>query len=161
LSLKKAHQNAGLSGKTALLLSSWFGIGLMPKAPGTYGTLAALPPAIAMNYFGAFYSGLFLVIFIAISIWASGLSEKLLGRDDPSEVVIDEVAGFLVTMFLLPSFWISFCAGFFMFRFFDILKPYPIKDLERLKGGTGIVLDDLLAGIYANLGVRIFFLFFN
>jgi phosphatidylglycerophosphatase A len=79
----------------------------------------------------------------------------LLERDDPAEVVIDEVAGILITFFLLPLSWLQLCFGFVLFRLFDILKPYPVRRLEKLKGGFGIVADDLMAGVYANLCLRL------
>ena len=96
-----------------------------------------------------------LAITVGIAIWTAGRSQDLLGRNDPSEVVIDEVAGFLVTMFLLPSTWLTLGLGFVLFRVFDVLKPYPVRQAESLRGGLGIVTDDLLAGLYAHLGVRI------
>jgi len=83
------------------------------------------------------------------------MSRKLLLRDDPPEVVIDEAAGFVLAVFLLPPSWVYISAGFVLFRIFDILKPFPLRRVERLKGGLGIVLDDLLAGIYTVLCIRI------
>jgi phosphatidylglycerophosphatase A len=93
-------------------------------------------------------------VVIVAAIWASDRTQKLLGRTDPSEVVIDEVAGFLVTMLLLPVSLVSVGLGFIFFRFFDIVKPWPVRQSERLKGGFGIVVDDLLAGVYAHLCLR-------
>ena len=121
----------------------------MPKAPGTFGTLAAVPMAIAVNYLGAIYGAFSLAIFISVAVLTSGLSRKLIGREDPPEIVIDEAAGFAVTLFLLPLSWFSLSLGFLLFRLFDIFKPFPIRRLEKIKGGIGIVLDDLLAGVYA------------
>jgi len=141
--------------KAALVLSSWFGVGLIPKAPGTWGTLASIPLVICLSYLGIWPSCAFLAIFILIAVLASGIGQRVLGRDDPPEVVIDEVAGFLLTTFFLPLTWLSLLSGFVLFRLFDILKPFPIKRAEKIAGGTGIVLDDLLAGIYAHLGVRL------
>jgi len=159
LTLRESFRKADLFEKLALGLSSWFGAGLMPVAPGTFGTLTALPLVIVMKGIGGFYETLFLIFFILIAIWSSGLSEKLLGRNDPPEVVIDEVAGFLLTMLFLPSSWLTLSLGFILFRFFDILKPFPIRRLERkVKGGIGVVLDDLLAGIYANFCLRLIIL---
>jgi len=141
--------------KTALLLSSWFGSGLMPIAPGTFGTLAAVPPAIIIYYFGTVPSVISLIVIIPLAVWTSNVTQKLLGKDDPSEIVIDEVVGFFVTVFLLPFSWLSFTLGFLLFRVFDILKPFPIGIIDKkIKGGTGIVLDDIVAGIYANICVR-------
>ena len=127
----------------------------MPRAPGTFGTLAAIPLAIAVNYLGAIYGAFSLVIFISVAVLTSGLSRKLMGREDPPEIVIDEAAGFSVTLFLLPLSWFSLSLGFLLFRLFDIFKPFPIRRLEKINGGIGIVLDDLLAGVYANLVLRL------
>ena len=160
LIIKKTYGKADFFGKLALSLSLWFGVGLTPKMPGTFGTLASVPLAIIMIHLGTFYEALFLMGFILIAFWAAGRSQKLLGRDDPQEVVIDEVAGFLLTVSFLPLSWLSLSLGFLLFRFFDILKPFPISSLEKIRGGGGIVLDDLLAGVYANLCVRIFLFIF-
>ena len=159
LTLKESFGRADFINKTALILSSWFGIGLIPRMPGTVGTLAAIPMAIVVNRLGQLFGAIFLVIFIFAAVWSSGVTERLLGRDDPSEVVIDEVAGFMLTIYLLPLSWVSIALGFIMFRFFDILKPFPIKKLERIGGGTGIVLDDLAAGVYAGLSIKLFLFF--
>jgi phosphatidylglycerophosphatase A len=162
LNLRESFEKADFVRKTALLLSSWFGAGLMPKLPGTFGTLVALPLVMVMIHLGGFYGALFLMIFIPIAIWSSGLTQRYLGRDDPREVVIDEVAGLLLTFFLLPFSWLILFLGFVLFRFFDILKPFPIGMLEKkISGGTGIVIDDFIAGVYANLCLRLFLLFFG
>ena len=146
LTLRESFEKADFLGKTALVLSSWFCVGLIPIASGTFGTLAAIPLIFVPNFFGPFFGSLF---------WASDLGQKFLGKKDPSEIVIDEVAGFLVTMFLLPLSWLSLFLGFILFRIFDIIKPFPIRRLEKIKGGAGIVLDDLLAGIYAHIVLRV------
>jgi len=155
LTFRESVEKADFLGRTALLLSSWFCVGLMPIAPGTFGTLAAIPVVFVTHYFGTFFGALFILILVALAFWASDLGRKRLGKNDPSEVVIDEVVGFLVTMFLLPLSWLSLTLGFILFRIFDIIKPFPIRRLEKIKGGFGIVLDDLLAGIYANICLRI------
>lgn len=155
----KVFRKADFSGKLALVLAAWFGTGLLPKAPGTFGALAALPLVLAMSYLKHLSAVLFLVGFVLLAIWASGISGRILGRDDPHEVVIDEVAGFLLTLCLLPPTGLTLSMGFVLFRFFDIAKPFPIKRLEKMRGGWGIVLDDLMAGIYAHLCLRILFLF--
>ena len=100
-----------------------------------------------------------LALVFWVALWASGLTRDLLGKTDPPEVVIDEVAGFLLTMLLLPVSWQALVLGFFLFRFFDILKPFPIKRVERLGGALGIVADDLVAGMYAYAVARIVILF--
>jgi phosphatidylglycerophosphatase A len=156
LSLKESFRSAGLLEKSALCVSSWFGVGLMPVAPGTFGTLTGVPIVLLMSRTDGLYQALVLVIFGLVAAWSSGLSEKLLRRDDPPEVVLDEVSGFLLTFFLLPFSWLTLSLGFVLFRVFDIAKPFPIRRLDkRVKGGLGVVLDDLVAGFYANLSLRI------
>ncbi len=152
-------KKSGFSGKTALVLSTWFGSGCLPIAPGTFGTLAAVPLILVLNNFGIWYSAFTLLIVIGIAVWSAGLTEDLLEKKDPSEIVIDEVAGFLLATALLPFSWLALGLVFFLFRFFDILKPYPIKHLEKLRGGIGIVMDDILAGLYACAGTWVILLF--
>jgi len=158
--LKKAFNEAGFKGKIALILGTWFGSGLAPVAPGTSGTLAGLPVVLLMGRMETIEAALFALFFLVVSIWAAGISCRTLENDDPPAVVIDEVAGFLLALFLLPLTWTHLCVGFFLFRLFDVWKPFPIRNLERLKGGLGVVADDLLAGIYANLALRLLFFFF-
>ncbi len=154
LSFRQIFRKADTSGKTELIISTWFGIGFFPDAPGTYGTIAAIPFIIILDYAGKFYSILFLIFITALGIWAAGRSQVLLGRHDPGEVVVDEVAGIFLTMCLLQFSWISLSLGFIFFRIFDILKPYPIKRIEKLRGGFGIIMDDLFAGLYAFVAVK-------
>lgn len=154
--LKQAFKEADFSGKTALIVSSWFGAGLMPIAPGSFGTLAAVPPVIIVNYLGFVYSTISLIILLPLAVWSSHISQKILGRNDPSDVVIDEVLGFLIAVFLLPLSWLSIILGFLFFRFFDIIKPFPIGLIDRkINGSVGIVLDDIVAGIFANICIRV------
>lgn len=154
LSVLNTFSQTGFKGRIALILATWFGSGLMPVASGTFGTLAAIPFVLLISCFGGWYGAIALVFVIAVAIWASHRTWKLLGKPDPSEVVIDEVAGFVVTMFLLPPSWAAIGFGFILFRFFDIVKPWPVRQAEKLKGGFGIVMDDLLAGVYAHLFLR-------
>ena len=141
--------------KLALILSSCFGIGLIPVAQGTFGTLAGIPLALALAHLGPMAGAYFLFFFILLGIWASERSARALEKEDPAEVVIDETAGLLLALFLLPATGFNLCLGFVLFRLFDILKPYPIRRLEKIGGGPGIVLDDLLAGVYGNLCLRL------
>ncbi|HJX34032.1 MAG TPA: phosphatidylglycerophosphatase A [Desulfatiglandales bacterium] len=148
----------GLALKEAfiLLLSSWFGVGRLPLAPGTLGTLGAVPLVLIISYFGPVPSVISLAVIIPLAVWTSGISQKLLGKDDPPEVVIDEVAGYFVAVFLLPFSWWSFIPGFLLFRIFDILKPFPIRMIhKKVSGGIGICLDDIAAGVYANVCIRL------
>ena len=153
-------KKAGPLDKLALILSSCFGFGLIPVAQGTFGTLAGIPLAMALAHVGPMAAAYLLFFFVLLSIWTSGRSARALEKDDPAEVVIDETAGLLLTLFLLPATGFNLCLGFILFRLFDILKPFPIRRLENVEGGAGIVLDDLLAGTYANLCIRLVTLVF-
>lgn len=128
-----------------------FGAGLAPKAPGTFGTLVAIPVYLLMSYLpgNITYLGVTAVLLV-FGIWVCGVTGKALGVDDHGAVVWDEIVGYLVTMFMAPlSVW-SVLFGFLFFRFFDILKPFPISWFDKhIKGGLGTMLDDVLAGIYA------------
>jgi phosphatidylglycerophosphatase A len=159
LTFKDAFRRADFFEKLALCLASWFGVGLMPGAPGTFGTLMAVPLVLVLSHLGEFYEGLALIFLVPLAVWSSSIGERCLGRNDPPEVVVDEVAGFLLTLFLLPLSWLTLCLGFVLFRFFDIAKPFPIRWFElKLRGGTGVVLDDLMAAVYANLSLRLLML---
>jgi len=147
-------RKAGWKGKSAFILATWFGTGLIPVAPGTFGTLAAIP-LVLIGWLGTGWSISVLTVTILVALWSSHRSQELLEMEDPSEVVIDEAAGIVVTLFLLPPSWMIVVLGFFLFRLFDILKPWPIRPMERLHGGLGIVADDLMAGMCAHLVMRI------
>jgi phosphatidylglycerophosphatase A len=146
---------ADLRGKLAFAFSSALGAGLFPVAQGTVGTLVGIPLVILLAQLNSYGGAVVIFLFIILAVWSSHVSSSLLANEDPAEVVIDEVAGFLITFFLLPFSWLHLCFGFVLFRLFDILKPFPVRRLEKLKGGLGIVADDLLAGVYANLCLRI------
>jgi phosphatidylglycerophosphatase A len=133
------------------LLATWFGSGLLPKAPGTWGSLAALPFAFAIHYLaGQFALLLASLTIFAIGCWASGVHAKRLGVKDPGEIVIDEVAGQWLTLAFVPvSAW-AYVAGFVLFRLADIFKPWPASWLDRkVEGGLGVMADDMAAGLYA------------
>jgi phosphatidylglycerophosphatase A len=138
----------------ATLVAAFFGAGRLRPGPGTWGSLATvlLWWLIASHLPAAWQlpvNLLLIVISVAIGIPAATLEARGCGKEDPSHVVIDEVAGQLVTLIACPIRWQALLAGFILFRVFDILKPPPIRSLERLPEGTGIVVDDLGAGIYA------------
>ncbi len=135
----------------ASLLATWFGSGLLPKAPGTWGSLAALPCAIAIAALAGPWGLLAAVLAVTVAgLWAADVYAARSGESDPGEVVIDEVAGqwlALVPAALDPRLY---AVAFLAFRFFDIVKIWPANWLDRnLKGGWGIMLDDLAAGVYA------------
>lgn len=137
----------------AIALATCFGVGYVPVAPGTFGSLAGLALWLILPTQTAL--AVAIVLTFVIGAWASGLAEKHFGASDPGPAVIDEVMGMLATMFMNPSGWISAFTGFFLFRLFDVIKPYPANRLERLHGGIGIMADDLMAAIYANLALRV------
>ena len=135
----------------AVWLSTWFGCGLAPFARGTWGSLAALPlAAISVWLGGPLLLVVVAALVLAIGIAASDVYARLTGIKDPDEVVIDEVAGQCLTLLVVPLAPLPYLAGFLLFRFFDVAKPFPIRWLERnLPGGWGIMLDDTGAAIYA------------
>lgn len=137
--------------RVRVAISTLFGIGHAPVASGTVASAATIPIAVALALCGpwVFLAGTAVVIVIAF--WSAGAAEAHFGLKDPHAVVIDEVAGQLVALAFVPLGWIWYAAGFFLFRVFDVIKPYPANRLERVPGGPGIVLDDLAAGVYANL----------
>ena len=132
------------------------GAGLSPKAPGTVGTLVAIPMYLLLAPLSLTHYALFLALFTLFSIYIAGKSAELLGIHDHGGIVIDEICGYLLTMLFIPAEWHWIILGFLLFRFFDILKPWPISTLDRrVSGGLGIVVDDLMAGIYALLSLEL------
>lgn len=132
------------------LLAFGLGSGAVPKAPGTAGTLAAVPLYLLMQHLSAISYLLVVVGMFIIGIWLCGRTSEDLGVHDHGGIVWDEWVGLLVTLWLAPLGWFWVLLGFTLFRIFDILKPWPIGWLDRqVSGGLGIMLDDLLAGIYA------------
>jgi phosphatidylglycerophosphatase A len=132
------------------LLATWGGSGYSPFASGTVGTLAAIPFYIWLARLPLPLYLLTLTAFFFLACWVSGKAEILFGEKDSGKIVIDEVVGYLVTMTALPFDWRYIVAGFFLFRFFDIVKPPPANWFDRqLKNGYGVVLDDVAAGVYA------------
>ena len=153
-----------------------FGVGYLPLAPGTWGSLLAVGFYwfLATSFSGYAYSGslasfdamvaaihavilVALLLFILLGIWAASRSIELLGNTDASQAVVDEVIGQLVVFLFIPftTSWILIGAGFALFRLFDVWKPYPIDHLQVLPGGIGICADDILAGVYAGVCLSI------
>ena len=127
-------------------------VGYAPVAPGTFGSAAGLAVFYAVRHQGsAIVEGATIVALFAIGVWAAGEAERHFGRTDPGAVVIDEVVGMLITLAFIPVNLTGAIVGFFVFRLLDIVKPWPARRFERLHGGFGIVLDDVMAGIYGNL----------
>ncbi len=135
----------------ASLLATWFGIGHLPKAPGTWGSLAALPFAWVLYHSGGplILAAATIAIF-AVGVWAAQRLEQADGTKDPGHIVIDEVAGQWLTLALFPADPIHYGIGFVLFRIMDIAKPWPVNWLDRhVSGGLGVMLDDIAAGAYA------------
>lgn len=134
------------------ILATWFGCGRIRKAPGTFGTFGAIPLVIAFSFLHPMTYMLATFAFAVFSIMIAHFHENIFGEHDASEVVIDEVAGLLVTMTWIPCDWKHLAAGVVAFRILDILKPFPISYIDRqVKGGVGAVGDDLVAGILGNI----------
>ncbi|MGB0845243.1 MAG: phosphatidylglycerophosphatase A [Thiolinea sp.] len=143
------------------LLAFGFGSGLSPLAPGTIGTLAAIPLYLLMARLPWAYYILILVAAIAVGIWLCGESARLLGVHDHGGIVWDEFVGFWITMLFVPPEWLWIVLGFLLFRLFDVWKPWPIRLIDKqVDGGLGIMLDDILAGIYALLVLHIMMIVF-
>ena len=129
-----------------------FGAGGLPKAPGTWGTLLALPFYLLFMRLPFLEYVLLMIVLFAVGIWICGEAGKVLGVHDHGAIVWDEMVGFWVTMIAAPPGWMWIFVGFVLFRLFDIWKPWPIFWLDRrVSGGLGVMVDDLLAGIYAAL----------
>ena len=159
--VKDLFKGSGFPDKTAMVFSTWFGIGLLPLAPGTFGSLAAIPLILLTEGLALPGRILILALLTGTALWSADRCRKLLSDNDPSMVIIDEMAGFYLAMLLLPMSWLNLAAAFAAFRFFDILKPFPIKQVEAIGGGIGIVFDDLLAGLYAYLATWLTLSFLN
>ncbi|WP_083960621.1 phosphatidylglycerophosphatase A family protein [Methylomonas lenta] len=142
-----------------LLLAFGFGSGLSKKMPGTMGTLAAIPLYLALVQASDWIYLAITLISIVVGILICDKAAEKLQVHDYGGIVWDEIAGFLITMCWIPFSWESLLLGFALFRFFDILKPWPIKWLDQhVEGGFGIMLDDVVAGIFANLLMYFWFL---
>lgn len=132
-----------------LVFSSNFGLGYFPIASGTIGTLAGIPAFFLIAHLQPFWRGLVLVALLLFSFWVAGEAGKIYGVTDDKRIVIDELVGYLISVAWLPFSWVTAAAGFVLFRLFDILKPPPASWFDRtLKNGFGVVMDDVMAGVY-------------
>jgi phosphatidylglycerophosphatase A len=140
----------------ALIVASFGFCGYFPIAPGTAGSAAALVVYAALRLAGLdALVPLVIVVGFFVGVWAASRTARHLGRTDPGVVVIDEVVGMLLTVMLLPVSVTGAVAGFFLFRALDVVKPFPAAQSERLPGGWGIMVDDVIAGLYAHLALRL------
>jgi len=142
--------------KLVIFLATGFYAGNMPVAPGTFGTAVGLVFCWVLSLAGIFPYLAATCAVILFSVWIAHETEKLLDQKDPGRIVIDEIAGILVTFAGVEFTVLSAIFGFFIFRGFDIVKPFPIRAVEkRVPGGAGVVLDDVIAGIMSNVVLRI------
>jgi phosphatidylglycerophosphatase A len=142
--------------KTAVFLATGLYVGKVPLAPGTFGSLLGLPLCFLLDKIQLSAAIAAVLLIIALATWIADAAERILGRPDPGCIVIDEIAGMAVTLIGLPFNPTTVAAGFILFRILDILKPFPIRVIDkRLPGGLGIVADDVIAGIFSNFLLRI------
>jgi phosphatidylglycerophosphatase A len=146
--------------RVVIFLASGLALGYIPFAPGTFGALLGVAIGYALAGSGSSLAILAAFGFILPAVWISRRAESLLGRKDDRRIVIDEVAGMLITIAGLPADPLNLVLGFVLFRALDILKPFPARLVEaKLSGGWGVVLDDVVAGAYGNLCLRIIRIF--
>lgn len=142
--------------RLAVFLATAAYLGYFPIAPGTVGSAAGLVVYLLVwwTHAPAVEIALIIVVFAA-GVWAGTTAERYFGGIDPGPVVIDEVLGMLITLAFIPVGVAGAIAGFVLFRIFDIVKPYPARHLERLHGGLGVMADDAMAAVYANISLRL------
>lgn len=137
-------------------MASFAWIGYFPVAPGTAGSAAALVLFALLRATGSTAVEIAAIAAVlAAGVWSAGRAESHFGTEDPGQVVIDEVAGMLITLAFLPATTWVVVAGFVLFRAFDIVKPWPARSLERWHGGAGVMADDVMCGVYANLVLQV------
>ncbi len=146
----------------AKIISTFFGVGYFPLAPGTMGSLAALIVYWISPEITAIQLALIILGISVLGVYTATITEhemkNKLGQEkgiDPGIIVIDEVVGMLIALLFVPKTTFFLIAAFILFRIFDITKPYPVRNMERFPGGWGIVLDDVIAGIYANIAIQL------
>ncbi len=132
----------------------WFAIGLgsglAPVAPGTFGTAAALPLVFLLGQLSLLWSALAILLLVVLGVYVSEITSRDIGVEDHGGIVIDEIAGYALTMWALPFEWPWLLAGFVLFRFLDILKPWPVRFFDQhVTGGLGVMADDIVAGLLA------------
>ena len=151
-----AHPSPDLLRHPAQLLAFGFGSGLSPKAPGTAGTLLAIPFYLLIAQWTLFHYSIFILLAAVLGVWICGVASRQLQVHDHPGIVWDEFVGFWITMWAVPVDWVWIVAGFLVFRVYDIAKPWPVSLLDRkVGGGLGIMIDDVLAGVMACVTLHI------
>jgi phosphatidylglycerophosphatase A len=138
-----------------LLLASGLGAGFSPFAPGTVGTMVAIPMELLFSSIFSPVYELTILTFFFFSSWIAEKAQNHWQKRDDQRIVIDEIMGYFLTMLWIPKTLLFISVGFLLFRLLDIVKPFPCRQLERVRGGFGVVLDDVFAGIYANIALQI------
>jgi phosphatidylglycerophosphatase A len=142
--------------RLALLIATAGYVGLAPVAPGTWGSAVGVCLLLLVRLTGwAGAEALLLGAVLVVGVWAATVVERRYGRPDPGAIVIDEIAGMLIALLWVPVAWPGLVVGFLAFRGFDIVKPFPARTAERLPAGWGVMADDVVAGLYAYLTVRL------
>lgn len=141
------------SSRVALAVATVFGVGYIAVAPGTFGSLVGLL-LWAVIPASPFAQATAVIALLVVGCWSGGVAERHFGRTDPEHVVIDEVAGMMITLFLNPVSWVGAIGAFLLFRVADVIKPFPASRFENLHGGIGVMADDVMAAVYANLALR-------
>jgi len=143
-----------MSEKIVKMLSTWFYVGNLPVAPGTAASAVGVVMAMICSSNVFFYVCVTLIVTI-LGFMVSGRMEEILDQKDPGCIVIDEVAGVMIAFFLLPLTPVVIITAFFLFRAFDMFKIYPVNKFEQLKGSTGVMMDDVIAGVYTNVVMQV------
>src|SRR5262249_14114604 len=147
------HGGRGARPLLSLAIVTAFGVGYVPVAPGTFGSAVGLalwkglPASVIVQ-------AVVIVALMVVGSIAGTTVERYFGKSDPRQMIVDEVMGMLITLFMNPVGWTGALVGFLLFRFTDVVKPYPANRLERLPGGLGVMADDAMAAVYANLALR-------
>ncbi|MDE3156709.1 MAG: phosphatidylglycerophosphatase A [Acidobacteriota bacterium] len=140
--------------RLAVFIATFFHVGDIPFAPGTFGSAAGLVVFYLVGQ-GRLPEAIAIGVLFALGTWSGTLAERHFGMEDPGPVVIDEVMGMLITLWGIPVGWPGVLAGFVIFRAMDVVKPFPANRLEHLHGGLGVMADDAMAAVYGNLLLRL------
>ncbi len=151
LTRNRARRGGFLFENIIKMTATGLGSGYAPAAPGTAGTLVGIPLYLALSSLPWPFYLVAIIILALLAVYVAGEAEKIFQEKDSQKIVIDEIVGLQFSMFLVSPTLPHVIAGFFLFRFFDIFKIFPARKCERLSGGAGVVADDIVAGIYANI----------
>ena len=147
------NPDARITSRLAIAVATVCGIGYVPFAPGTFGSAVGVLVWFLLGP-SAIVQGIAIATVFGAGVWSAAVCERHCRRTDPGHVVIDEVVGMLITLFLIPVGWAGAFGAFLLFRLADVVKPYPANRFESLHGGLGVMADDCMAGVYANLALR-------